>query len=538
MEYKKNLQLVTITDFLTQNFQVSGQSVTGNVIGQGRVAYIAGKIALTDFAVFPSTENQYAVGTGIYYPNIPNDYSGYPFMGIYDRRTMTPINLYYYNLSYPGDKVDKNSVGLRIKYSERNNSVYISGILCENVLPQMNMHDLVGRSQGFILKIDFANPASGQALVFDADDISLIPILSAVTDMEIDKDEQEIIFTGINTKQATPGYYSPFAGKIDMNLNYSWIKTYNFGSDRFSGVDVEYSSNGNFLMLMNSDKYDFAIMEINSNLGQVVQEPVKYTFSYVDEVWPARSHIMHYENSKIYLTGNLFEAERLQYLYSYEIADATNLLTGKSEFKIYSQYAIPQGKQAEATNYWAPENSILTNDHDLSIVGIYNNIGGSGVPEFGFCLVHTAGYDSAACMLLGKAVMKSDISDSDGCSAHLVSCRSTELLYDDYEGITPFNQLCPSHDKSVRIDSEDDTNLGWQIDGVYETGIRMTIVNKESSKYVINIYTATGKKVYSENVNVNGQQTVYLNFKTADQIYLINVNNGMTSETRKVAVIR
>lgn len=82
------------TDFLTVNNHVSGQSVTGNVIGQGRDAFINGQIALTDFAVFPSTENQYAVGTGIYYPNIPNDYTGYPFMGIYDRRTMTPINLF------------------------------------------------------------------------------------------------------------------------------------------------------------------------------------------------------------------------------------------------------------------------------------------------------------------------------------------------------------------------------------------------------------------------------------------------------------
>lgn len=291
-------------------------------------------------------------------------------------------------------------------------------------------------------------------------------------------------------------------------------------------------------MLMNSDKYDFAIMEINSSLGQVVQEPVKYTFSYGDEVWPARSHIMHYKNSKIYLTGNLFEAERLQYLYSYEIADATDLLTGKSEFKIYSQYTIPQGKQAEATNYWAPENSIIANDHDLSIVGIYNNIGSSGTPEFGFCLVHTAGYDSAACMLLGKAVMKADISDSDGCSAHLVSCRSTELNFDDYDGILDYNQLCPSHDKSVKIDSEDDINLGWKIDGIYETGIRMTIVNNEPSQYMINIYTTTGKRVHTEDVSVNGQQTIYLNFKTTDQIYLINVNNGVTSETRKVVFIR
>lgn len=432
--------------------------------------------------------------------------------------------------------MDKNSVGLRIKYSERNNSVYISGILCENVLPQMNMHDLVGKSQGFILKIDFSNPISAQALVFDPDDVSVIPILSAITDMEIDKDEQEIIFTGINTMQATEGYYSPFAGKIDMNLNLLWSNTYSFGTDRFSGVDVEYSSNGNFLMLMNSDKYDFAIMEISS-LGQVIQQPVKYTFSYNNELWPARSHIMHYNKSNIYITGNLFEAERTQRLYSYQIADATNLLSGGSEFKMYSEYPIPQGKQVEATNYWAPENSILLNENDLSIVGIYNNIG-AGDDEFGFCLVHTAGYDSVACMVLGKVMMLQDECDSHACYTHLVSCRSTELIYGDYQGILPYNQLCPSHDKSIMIDTKNNINFGWQIDAVNEAGMVLTIANEVASKYNISVYTASGTRVHSENVSINGQQTVYLNFKTTDQIYLINVNNGITSETRKVAVIR
>lgn len=527
------------TDFLTVNRKVSGQSVTGNVIGDG----IAGnplpstaRVALTDFAVLPSTENQYAVGTGIYYPDIQTDLSGYPFMAIYDRKTMIPYILYYYNISYPIDKVDKNSVGLRIKYSERSNSIYISGILCENVLPQMNMHDLVGKSQGFILKIDFANPTSAQALVFDPDDVSVIPILCVVTDMEIDNDEQGIIITGINTKQATVGYYSPFAGKIDMNLNLLWSNTYSFGTDPFSGVDVEYSSNGNFLMLMNSDKYDFAIMEISS-LGQVIQQPVKYTFSYNNEPWPARSHIMHYNKSKIYITGNLYEAERKQHLYSYEIADATNLLSGGSEFKMYSEYPIPQGKQVEATNYWAPENSILLNENDLSIVGIYNNIG-AGDDKFGFCLIHTAGYDSAACMKFGDALMLQDECVSHSCTAHHVSCRSTDILYDHDPILFPYNQLCPSHDKSIMIDTKNNINFGWQIDAVNEFGMVLTLANEEASKYVINVYTTSGTRVHSESASIKGQQTVYLKFKTTDQIYLINVNNGITSETRKVAVIR
>jgi hypothetical protein len=205
---------------------------------------------------------------------------------------------------------------------------------------------------------------------------------------------------------------------------------------------------------------------------------------------------------------------------------------------MYSEYPIPQGKQVEATNYWAPENSILINENDLSIVGIYNNIGSTGTPEFGFCLVHTAGYDSAACMKIGYAVMLQDECDSHPCTSHLISCRSTDLLYGNDSILFLPRQLCPSHDKSIMIDTKNNINFGWQIDAVNEAGMVLTFANEEASKYMINVYTATGTRVHSENVSINGQQTVYLNFKTTDQIYLINVNNGITSETRKVAVIR
>ncbi len=253
-----------------------------------------------------------------------------------------------------------------------------------------------------------------------------------------------------------------------MNLNLLWSNTYSFGTDPFSGVDVEYSSNGNFLMLMNSDKYDFAIMEISS-LGQVIQQPVKYTFSYNNEPWPARSHIMHYNKSKIYITGNLYEAERKQHLYSYEIADATNLLSGGSEFKMYSEYPIPQGKQVEATNYWAPENSILLNENDLSIVGIYNNIG-AGDDKFGFCMVHTAGYSEEECLMQGSVAKLSDISSSTNCIAHLDSCRNVLVNFSPVPGPATFNQLCPSHDKSMEVGSND-VDLGWRINSIDETGI-------------------------------------------------------------------
>ncbi|HAH59451.1 MAG TPA: hypothetical protein DCL86_15000 [Bacteroidales bacterium] len=525
------------TDFLTTNNTLSGQSVTGNIIGPGvneQVIPVNSRVALTDFAVFPSKENQYAIGTGIYYPNAPTELSGYPFLGIYDRKTMGLLQLYYYNLSYPMDKVDKNSVGLRIKYSEKNNSVYISGILCENILPQMNMNELVGKSQGFILKIDFSNPSAGQALVFGTDDLPIIPLLCAVTDMEIDITEQEIIFTGINTKQSTPGYYSPFAGKIDMNLNLQWSKTFSFGSDRFSGVDVEYSNNNNFLMLMNSDNYDFAVMEISGN-GLVLQQPIKYQFSYGGDKWPARSHIMHFNKTNIYITGNLFEAERTQYLYSYEITDATNLLSGNLNYKIYSSYPIPTGKQQEVTNYWAPENSILFDGY-LSIVGIYNNLDQTS-DKFGYCLIHTAGYSEEECLMQGSVAKLSDISSSTNCIAHLDSCRNVLVNFSPVPGPATFNQLCPSHGKSMEVGSND-VDLGWRINSIDETGIMVTINTKEETSYLVNIYTTSGQRIHSEKIKANEQKAVRVNFPVKNQLYLISVSDGTKTETIKVSGVR
>lgn len=523
-----------LSDKLTFNQEIAGQSVVGNTIGQGKKALLDSRMALADFAVFPSTENQYAVGTGIYY--LPGSTTGYPFMGIYDRKTMNLLGLYYYTLSYPVDKEDKNSVGLRIKYSERNNSVYISGILCENILPEMNMHDLVGRSQGFILKINFTDPSTAQALVFNPDDISLIPLLCAVTDMEINADEQEIAFTGINTKSGTTGFYSPFAGKIDMNLNLLWSNTYSFGSDRFSGVDVEYSDNGNFFMSMNTDKTDFAIMEIG-NLGQVIQQPVKYTFRMGNDPnvdpSPARTHILHYSKGKIYATGNLFEKELNQYLYSYEIGNASNLLSGDILFKSYADYSIPLGKHVEVTNYWAPENSVLSNDN-LSIVGIYHDY---SIDEFGFSLIHTTGYDTT-CLKHGMVEMTADVSNSHTCTAHLVTCRSSNPSYALPNNLPYFTQKCPSLvEKSIKINDKKELHSDWQIEGIYETGIVLSFNNPDGSSYLINIYTASGKKVHSESISVKDQRTISLNFKTTDNIYLVNVNNGTTCETRKVAVV-
>lgn len=231
--------------------------------------------------------------------------------------------------------------------------------------------------------------------------------------MEIDADEEEITFTGINTKQSTAGYYSPFAGKVDMNLNLQWSKTYSFDTDRFSGVDVEYSNNNNFLMLMNSDKYDFAVMEI-SYTGLVLQQPVKYQFSLNGEPRPARSHVMHLNKTNIYITGNMYEAERTQHLYSYEILNASNLSSGDAIFKSYSRYIIPVGKQV----------------------------------------------------------------------------------------------------------------LGWNINLADESGVVLTLNTSVQTSYSINVYNTAGQKVHTEKINADGQKVVYLKFKTSEQIYLVNVNNG------------
>jgi len=98
-----------LTDWGTNNYTVSGHPVIGNSIQPGKIVSVNPiNIQLTDFTVFPSTENEYAAGTGIYYPNGTSD-MGYPFLGIYSRSDMNLISLVYYDISYPGSDVPEYS---------------------------------------------------------------------------------------------------------------------------------------------------------------------------------------------------------------------------------------------------------------------------------------------------------------------------------------------------------------------------------------------------------------------------------------------
>lgn len=383
-----------LTDWGINSFSVSGQPVIGNAIQQGKIVSISpsSRIQLTDFTVFPSTENEYAAGTGVYYPDGVSG-MGYPFLGIYSRRDMNMISLVYYNLSYPGSAVDRNSAGLRIKYSEKAEAFYISGIMSDRLFTDLNFNDLLGKSKGFILKVDASGLNQSQVLVFDPEPLPLnpqTPLLCAVTDLEISADGSKIGFTGINTKERVEGYYCPMAGEIDLNLIPQWCNAYELGEYRYSGVDVEYSKEDNLLVLMNCDKYVFAVMELDGR-GNVVQQPVKYLFSRND-FGPARAHIMHFTSEGILITGNFFDKELdsdVQHLFSYEIPASDNLMSGELSFNSYSMQLVPLGRQEEVTSYWAPENSIYK-DGSLSIVGIYNN----HPVDYGYTLIHTAGFEN------------------------------------------------------------------------------------------------------------------------------------------------
>ena len=139
--------------------EILGNSVAGPVLYGGRKANFSTigtfeKMLLTDFAVPKQGGNAlYAYGTGVYFPNGAS-LSSFPFFAIYERKTMEVISMVYYNLSYPGLDVNRNTAATRIKYSEKENAFYISGIMSDQVFADMNFNDIQGRSRGFILKID------------------------------------------------------------------------------------------------------------------------------------------------------------------------------------------------------------------------------------------------------------------------------------------------------------------------------------------------------------------------------------------------
>lgn len=250
----------------------------------------------------------------------------------------------------------------------------------------------------------------------------------------------------------------------------------------------------------------------------------------------ARSHVLHYNYSNLLITGNFFYAERDQHLFSYDILDANNLLSGDVRFKSYAVYPVPVGKQEEVTSYWAPENSILS-DSNLSIVGIYQELG-TIPPKFGYCLVHTQGYDYDKCLQTGEAEPVQGTSNPLNCqSESRLTTGSTRQFFVDTEQIE-INQLCVVHEKSGLIDNPELNGFTWEIERIFAEGIAVEFISEETSTFDVSIYDVTGRKVYSDQVTTKGQKVISFNFKPESQMYLINITNGSYSETKKVAFIK
>ncbi len=252
------------TDWGLYSKEITGRKINRTHFLEGRTfkpVNLSANVQLTDFTIYPTSDFQYGAGTGVYYPNGVTG-MGYPFLGIYDKATMTVISAEYFYLSYPGITSPANAIGLQIKYSKLNNSFYISGVMADRLFADVNMDNIRGKSKGFIMKIDASGVIGPRVLVFDPDALPdpKDPLLCLVTDLEMNANETSIAFTGMTTVAAYSNYYSPMVGMIDMNLNLQWCYAYEFSSDRYSGIDVEYDIPDNsLLVLLNASQYPFAV---------------------------------------------------------------------------------------------------------------------------------------------------------------------------------------------------------------------------------------------------------------------------------------
>ena len=533
-----------VTDWGYSNSKVTGHPIDGTNFLQGRIAHINDpeRAQLTDFTIYPTDDYQYGAGTGVYYRDGSGG-NGYPFYAKYDKVTMEIIDAWYYNITHPDAQEYANAVGLRIKYSHVERAFYISGVMADRLFEDVNMNNIIGKSKGFILKIDETglNP---QVLVFEPDNLPGAPndpILCAVTDLEISADESEIAFTGMTTKETGfDGYYHPMVGIIDMDLNVQWSNVYNFPAvDRYSGVDVEYNTtNDNLFVLLNSSRYPFAMMELNNN-GTINQQPVKYEFSDPAsfELGSARAHKMHYINGEITITGNCFVdgATQDQLLFSYEIPVASNLLSGNNSYYTYSRELVPLGSQKAVTGYWTSENSIYQ-DGDLSIVGIYNN----NNQAFGYTLIRVSGFvGGLGCYETGDVSKTGFASEKEDQATSLDNCRGIEFDVRNDPDLPDPPQECPTVGEKSTEAFGNSTGINgnfWHFKGIDTQGIHAVLISENSNAvYEVNVFDVVGRKLFSSTYNVNeGQSEIYLEFATKVEMYIISVSNGSQTETLKV----
>jgi len=507
---------------------------------------------LTDFVVPKQSGNAlYAYGTGVYFP-FGSSSSSFPFFAVYERKTMEVISMVYYNLSYPGTDENRNTAATRIKYSEKENAFYISGIMSDQVFADMNFNDIQGQSRGFILKID---PAllQAQVLVFTPDILPTgLAQVCSVNDMEINEEESAIYFTGVTAEDQFTGYIHPMVGMIDMNLNLQWCYAYEMTENRFSGIDVEFGDREQSLfILMNADTYPFSIMELDL-LGSVIQNPELYEFKIAacgggsSEAYTgaARGHILHYtDNDGLKVTGNcyiLVDHTMQQHLFAYDIPAANNLSSGNINFGSYSCDAMPEGSQPIVTAWWAPENSIYK-EGNLAMVGHCSTTNG-----FGYVYVNVAGFDSIAngCYQQGTVQLKELRSQQMARTAYATQCSSVGIdIETDPWGVLSTEDCSINQNKTVPIAENTEEVSIWRYAGIDWGGIHAYLTpavsaTKTSTHYEVKVFDITGREVYSASYNTEGEKYIFLKFVVGNQLYLINVNDGTKTETLKVMGMR
>ena len=540
------------TDFLAPNKWIEGFLVTGNLINpQKEITLINTALyQLTDFTLYTGPdENTYAAGTGIYYPAGANG-SGYPFIGIYQRGTGTLVYFAYYNLKYtPESAVAQSCVGLRIKYSTDARSLYICGTIVDRQFADLNFQDLIGKSKGFILKARLSDLGNPDVRIFTPDNIAGqpdLPLFSAITDMEFYSGESKFAFTGIHTKQNITGYYGPIVGEMAPDLSLQWCRTYEIKGTRVSGVDVEYNtSTSRLLVMMNQQETHFSIMETDFN-GSITQNPVNYTFTYGVQTGNTRSHMMHHTaGNALVITGNsyfmsIITTGREQWLYKYEIPNASNLLSGNAAFNSYSEQKLPPlGRQEEVTAYWTPENSVYQ-DGNLSIAGCYNN----NDLDYGLTFVDVSGMSATAgCIETGDVVVwQGEYIQNINITPSQLSTNPTSIIDYTITPLTPeYEQYCPPIGKSVEFFDNGGIS-GEQKMFKYLTsdasGIFAEFYVSKAKTVAVSVYDMNGRQVYTEKFNLaEGTSNQYLKFRTLNGVYMVKILSSEGAQSHKVLII-
>ncbi len=493
-------------------------------------------VHFTDFTVYPTKDPRYGAGTGIYYPNGETS-NGYPFFALYEKASSQIISAFYYHIEYPGTQETVHATGLRIKYSERDHTYFISGIMIDRRFSDLDFDRLEVKSRGFILKVDrYGNDP--RYLEFIPDNLPSDPLICSVTDIELSPEGDRVAFTGINSEYDMHRFHHPMTGMIDLDLNLIWCHVYKRPEERFTGIDIDFrDGEDKLLVLMNSYKYPFSVMEIDYN-GVMTQPStiIELIDPMSGELGLSRGHSLHSIGREVIITGNSFVGRNNneeQLLFTYGIEDANNLSAGNSYFKSYSRETVPPGLQKEVTANWAPENSIYQREN-LFITGIFNRME-QDPPVYGFSFINRNGINPE-CVEQGHVRQRVVETDHMRREAVLRHCEQRELPTKVHECVPRAEVECEMFKSSNNSEENlfnDETNLVFN--QINAEGILATLSSEVDGTYQVSVFDVLGREMTQQTITMSaGQQSIHLQFKVEPKVYIIKISNGTHQETLKI----